>query len=243
MYQLSDTLFHNCINYHDNTAEPQQLEISEEISYSLRINDKKVATLIASPHAFRSLVIGYCLAEGIVDSYDEIQSIILDEPKRIADVTLKNITTYYETADLRITRHTDQTWTITADEICHYGSLLDSITKAHHTTHGVHEGALVKDGHVIAYAEDVGRHNVLDRLFGIIAEKGIDTSDKVLIFSGRVPQSVIKKVDRMGLHMICSRAMPTALGIQIAQKAGITLINCLRPDSFKVMTHPERIKF
>lgn len=47
----------------------------------------------------------------------------------------------------------------------------------------------------------------------------------------------------MGLHMICSRAMPTALGIQIAEKAGITLVNCLRPDSFKVMTHPERIKF
>ena len=42
-----------------------------------------------------------------------------------------------------------------------------------------------------------GGADVLDRLFGIIAEKGIDTSDKVLIFSGRVPQSVIKKVDRI----------------------------------------------
>lgn len=243
MYQLSDTLFHNCIDYKDGKAEPQRLEISEEIAYSLRVNDKKVATLIASPHDFRSLVIGYCLAEGIVDSRDEIESVILDEPKHIADVTLKNTTSYYETAEPSTTRHKDVTWTIDATDVCHYGGLLDSITKAHHTTHGVHEGALVKDGEVIAYAEDVGRHNVLDRLFGIIAEKGIDTSDKVLIFSGRVPQSVIKKVDRMGLHMICSRAMPTALGIQIAEKAGITLVNCLRPDSFKVMTHPERIKF
>ena len=63
------------------------------------------------------------------------------------------------------------------------------------------------------------------------------------IVSAEEQDSIIKKVDRMGLHMICSRAMPTALGIQIAEKAGITLVNCLRPDSFKVMTHPERIKF
>lgn len=243
MYQLSDTQFHNCINYQNHKAESQQLEISEEIAYSLRINDKKIATLIASPHDFKNLVIGYCLAEGVVDSRDEIESIIIDEPKHIVDVTLKNSTAYYATAEPQTTRPKDITWTVSAEDICHYGGLLDAITKAHHTTHGVHEGALVKDGNVIAYAEDVGRHNVLDRLFGIIAERGIDTSDKILIFSGRVPQSVIKKVDRMGLHMICSRAMPTVLGIKIAKKAGITLVNCLRPDSFKVMTHPERIKF
>lgn len=132
-------------------------------------------------------------------------------------------------------------WTVTAKEICSYGTLLDSITKAHHTSHGVHEGAIVKSGHVLAYAEDVGRHNVLDRLLGITAKKHIDTTDTLLIFSGRVPDSVIRKVHRIGCPILCSRAMPTELGITLADAYGITLVNKLRPTEFLVFAHPERI--
>ena len=101
----------------------------------------------------------------------------------------------------------------------------------------------MRNGEVLAYAEDIGRHNVLDRLRGIVEDKKIDVSDVMLIFSGRVPQSVISKVHGMGVHLIASRALPSALGLKLANEYGITVVCGLRPDSFRLYTHPERVSF
>lgn len=242
MYSLSATNHYECTSYHkEKGSNPEQLHISQEVAYKLYIENQLISTLIASPHDFRDLIIGYCLMEGHVEHLEDIATIDMNQETHRIDVRLTHNTQYFHDA-LPTSRPTKNThFTISADEICSYGGLLDSITKAHHTSHGVHEGALVKDGQVIAYAEDVGRHNVLDRLLGIIVTQHIDTSDKILIFSGRVPQSVIKKVHRIGVPVMCSRAMPTALGIALADSYNITLCNVLRPDSFKCMTHKERI--
>lgn len=242
MYSLSATNNYKCIAYQKGKgATEEQLQISDEVAYKLFIENKRITTLIASPHDFRDLIIGYCLMENHISQLEDIAQINMDSETHRIDVTLNHSTGYFnETASVNPpTAKADIT--VSADEICKYGGLLDSITKAHHTSHGVHEGALVKDGKVIAYAEDVGRHNVLDRLMGIITTQNIDTSDKILIFSGRVPQSVIKKAHRIGVPIFCSRAMPTELGIELANAYNITLCNVLRPDSFKCLAHPERI--
>ncbi|MBE6080681.1 MAG: fatty-acid co-A racemase [Veillonella sp.] len=243
MYSLSATNDFSCIAYEKGKgATKEQLHISDEVAYKLYIEGKRITTLIASPHDFRDLIIGYCLMENHISQADEIDQIDMDSETHRINVSLHHNTSYYNESAAITPPAAKTNITVDADEICNYGGLLDSITKAHHTSHGVHEGALVKDGKVVAYAEDVGRHNVLDRLLGIITTQKIDTSDKILIFSGRVPQSVIKKVHRIGVPIFCSRAMPTELGIELAQKYNITLCNVLRPDSFKCITHPERIK-
>lgn len=242
MYSLSATNHYECIAYHkDKGSTKEQLHISQEVAYKLYIENRLISTLIASPHDFRDLIIGYCLMEGHIEQATDIATIFMNRETHRIDVTLTHDIQYFHDALPTSRPAKNNTFTVTADEICSYGGLLDSITKAHHTSHGVHEGALVQDGKVIAYAEDVGRHNVLDRLLGIIVTQNIDTSDKILIFSGRVPQSVIKKVHRIGVPVMCSRAMPTALGIVLAEKYNITLCNVLRPDSFKCLTHSERI--
>ncbi|KAF1683511.1 formate dehydrogenase accessory sulfurtransferase FdhD [Veillonella sp. R32] len=243
MYSLSATNHYQCIAYEKNKgAHQEQLDISQEVAYKLYIENTLITTLIASPHDFRDLILGYCLMEEHIESPNEIATISMSRETHRIDVTLAHHIQYFQDAMPTARPVKNTQITVSADEICSYGSLLDSITKAHHTSHGVHEGAIVKAGEVIAYAEDVGRHNVLDRLLGIIVTQHIDTSDKILIFSGRVPQSVIKKVHRLGVPIMCSRAMPTALGLALADSYNITLCNVLRPDSFKCMTHPERIQ-
>ena len=106
---------------------------------------------------------------------------------------------------------------ITANRLCSYGGLLDSLSTAHHASHGVHEGALVQGDEVLIYTEDIGRHNVLDRLRGFVELQHIDVSQAVLVFSGRVPQSVIEKVHGMGVRFLASRALPTSLGVSNGQ--------------------------
>jgi FdhD protein len=130
---------------------------------------------------------------------------------------------------------------ITAEKLCSYGGLLDSLSTAHHASHGVHEGALVQGDEVLVYTEDIGRHNVLDRLRGFVELQHIDVSQAVLVFSGRVPQSVIEKVHGLGVRFLASRALPTSLGVSLAEQYQITLACGLRPDSFKIFAHPERV--
>ena len=134
--------------------------------------------LISSPQDIYHLAIGYVLAENLVPTYADIESLVVEDGKVLVKTTAE--------AHEIPTPPADRLGTVKADEICSYGGLLDSLSAAHHASHGVHEGALVRNGEVLAYAEDIGRHNVLDRLRGIVEDKKIDVSDVMLVFSGRV---------------------------------------------------------
>ncbi|WP_288301213.1 formate dehydrogenase accessory sulfurtransferase FdhD [uncultured Veillonella sp.] len=266
MYELSETNIYPCWHYDAGLSTSAATSISREVRYELYLNHQSLGHVIASPHHLDELGLGYCLAEGYIQSPDEVAAIDVDATSHritlrrtsiatatmqrrnsssIVDTTAKSVsigsTTLWSASNINGTTKSSPHWSVTSEEICSYGTLLDSITKAHHISHGVHEGAIVKAGRVLAYAEDVGRHNVLDRLLGIVSKKHIDTTDTLLIFSGRVPDSVIRKVHRIGCPILCSRAMPTELGITLADAYGITLVNKLRPTEFLVFAHPERI--
>lgn len=266
MYELSETNIYPCWHYDARLSTSTATSISREVRYELYLDHQSLGHVIASPHHLDELGLGYCLAEGYIQSPDEVAAIDVDatshritlrrtsiatatmqrrDSSSIIDTTAMSVsigsTTPQSASSINATTKSSPHWSVTSEEICSYGTLLDSITKAHHISHGVHEGALVKAGRVVAYAEDVGRHNVLDRLLGIVAKKHIDTTDTLLIFSGRVPDSVIRKVHRIGCPILCSRAMPTELGITLADAYGITLVNKLRPTEFLVFAHPERI--
>ena len=219
----------------DTGAESIQGPLSEETMVPVGINGVEKGMLIASPQDLYHLAIGYVLAEGLVSIYADIESVTV-EGNRVDVKTTKEVHPIPAPCP-------DRLGTVRADEICSYGGLLDSLSAAHHASHGIHEGALVRKGEVLAYAEDIGRHNVLDRLRGIIEDKGINVSDVMLIFSGRVPQSVISKVHGMGVHLIASRALPSVLGLKLADEYGITVVCGLRPDSFRLYTHKERVSF
>lgn len=266
MYELSETNIYPCWHYDAGLSTSAATSISREVRYELYLDHQSLGHVIASPHNLDELGLGYCLAEGYIQSPDEVAAIDVDATSHritlrrtsihtatmqrrnsssIVDTTAKSVsidsTTLRSASNINGTTKSSPHWSVTSEEICSYGTLLDSITKAHHISHGVHEGAIVKAGRVLAYAEDVGRHNVLDRLLGITAKQHIDTTNTLLIFSGRVPDSVIRKVHRLGCPILCSRAMPTELGITLAETYGITLVNKLRPTEFLVFAHPERI--
>lgn len=210
--------------------------IAEETATALFLNGKQVTTLISSPHDMMPLAVGYCLAEGLMPENSAIQSTRMEDGavyvEAVSGPAIEKAAAASSAAAFT---------PIAASALCRCGGLLDSLSAAHHSSHGVHEGALVRDGKILAYTEDIGRHNVLDRLRGLVALQSINVFQAVLIFSGRVPQSVITKVHGIGVPVIASRALPTTLGISLAETYGITLVCGLRPDSFRLFTHHERI--
>lgn len=217
--------------YQEGQAISTSQEIAIEVETPVYVNGQGVGKLVSSPHELESLAVGFCLAEGKIRPGEAIGT-----------VRVQQGIAYIQTVPLAEQKVRNQLFTpITAAQICTYGTLLDSMSTAHHQSHGVHEGALVIGNTVLAYAEDIGRHNVLDRLRGLVVLHGIDISQAVLVFSGRVPQSVITKVHGLGVKVLASRALPTSLGIELANQFGITLICGLRPDRFRVFAHRERI--
>lgn len=104
---------------------------------------------------------------------------------------------------------------------------------------GIHSAAVGDEDGMILYAEDIGRHNTLDRIAGEALFKGISLSGKALVTSGRVSTEMVAKAVQLGISLIASRTSPTDMAVRICEEAGITLIGYLRSGKFNVYCHPE----
>jgi FdhD protein len=112
----------------------------------------------------------------------------------------------------------------------------------HSLSRGTHGAALADSSDIFVTREDIGRHNCLDMLSGYTLLHDIDGADKVLLRTGRVSSEIVHKIWRMGIPVVLSLSVPTALAISLAGQAGITLVGAIRAPSLTVYTHTKRIR-
>ena len=122
--------------------------------------------------------------------------------------------------------------------------LMDEMAKAaqRYRSHGGMHSAAVGVDSLCLYAEDLGRHNTIDRIAGEALLKGIDLAGMMLVTSGRVSTELVAKAALLGITLIASRTSPTNMAIKMADAAGITLIGYVRAGRFDVYAHPERLQ-
>jgi FdhD protein len=136
-------------------------------------------------------------------------------------------------------------WTVDADTIVRLPHVLRDAQRAFAETGGLHAaGVFDTAGALQLSAEDVGRHNAVDKLLGRLLMSGrLPLEDSLLFVSGRSSFEIVQKAYLGGLPLIAAVSAPSSLAIDLANRAGITLLGFVRGDRFNVYTHPGRVKF
>ena len=99
---------------------------------------------------------------------------------------------------------------------------------------GIHGAALADGERLLLVAEDVGRHNAVDKVKGEALLRGIPTEDRILLSTGRVSSEMLLKAARMGVPIVASRTSPTEMAVALAEQLDVTVCGYVRPDSLNV---------
>lgn len=234
---------------------PVERQVVREFPLRLVVNGREIATLVASPHQLNFLVAGFFRLQGWIDSLDDILSLGICEDFGAAQVRLRRdvperlrptLTSGCGTGiafDLpeRLAARKNAGGSFTPASVF---SLMRELARRaeNYAAHGGIHSAAVGDGReLLLYAEDLGRHNTLDRIAGEALFRGIDLAGRMLVTSGRISTEMVAKAARLGIALIASRTSPTDQAVRLAEQAGMTLVGYLRGENFEAYTHPQRI--
>ena len=106
-----------------------------------------------------------------------------------------------------------------------------------------HSCALVTDGQVRCYREDIGRHNALDKVIGFALKNGIPMGNSIVFTSGRISRDYLQKVIKAGFKIVVSRAAVTAAAVALAREANITMLGFVRRNGGNIYHVGEVVLF
>jgi FdhD protein len=134
-------------------------------------------------------------------------------------------------------------WSVSAAVVTSLPPALRRAQRVFESTGGLHAAGLFDlDGRLLSVAEDVGRHNAVDKIAGrMLLEGRLPLSRTILQVSGRTSFELVQKALLAGIPMICAVSAPSSLAIDLAREAGMTLCGFVRGDSFTVYANPERV--
>jgi FdhD protein len=107
----------------------------------------------------------------------------------------------------------------------------------------IHGCVLCQADRPLIYLEDVGRHNAVDKIAGYLFQHGIESADKIFYTTGRLTSEMVIKIVQMGIPILISRSGFTAWGVELAQKAGLTLIGRAKGKRFIALSGESRIVY
>jgi FdhD protein len=198
-----------------------------EFGLSIIINGKHFATAMITPMMEKEFIIGHLFGQGIIENIADIKSITVKD--NIAEV---NLPRKEGKANRPPEIHSD--FKVSREDIFNgVNAILKS--KIYAETEAIHSAGLFKQGaEPICIAEDIGRHNALDKVIGYALINKVDFRNTFAASTGRMVSDMVSKICRAGIPVVATKTAVTKLGVEIGQRCGLTIIGFVRDVGMKI---------
>ena len=246
--------------FRDGVRRRVEAPVIAETAVVLNVNGVPWFSFLCTPRDLEALAVGFLFNEGVVSSRTEVVSVSVCARRENVDVCLDRTvpppSTWQRTSGCGGGVTTTGTAgdegpapaarpegdaSFTPSEIGRLAEDLLAYQELYGASGGVHLSALGDGERFVATAEDIGRHNTLDKLAGLCLLEEIGPRRRAIATTGRVSSEMIQKARRIGVSLVVSRTSPTARSVDLAEAWGITLVGYARRDRFLAYAGAERI--
>ncbi|MBW8185012.1 formate dehydrogenase accessory sulfurtransferase FdhD [Shewanella nanhaiensis] len=250
------------VNAIDENGEQVEKHIACERPLTVYLNWRPIVTLMTLGARAEALALGYLKNQGFISDLEQLESVIIDW-----DVSSAAVLTKESTQDLE-EKLSEKTVTTGCGQGTVYGGFMDGLDEidlpqpqlkqsmiysllknisAYNETYknagAVHGCGLCQGDKIVGFVEDVGRHNAVDTLAGEMWLRQDVGHNKMFYTTGRLTSEMVIKIAKMGIPVVLSRSGATQMGLELAQKLGITMIARAKGKHFLIYNGAENIEF
>jgi FdhD protein len=244
----------------DENGEAVEISVPTERPLTLYLNGQEVVTMMTIGDYPEYLALGFLLNQNMLKPGDAVTAVDYDAEIETVVVRTAGCTDFEEKLRKKTQTSGCAQGTVFGDLMERFDqvtlpaearltvSQLLALLKAINTTPSlyleagaIHGCVLAQGAQPLIYMEDVGRHNAVDKIAGYMFRHGIGGGDAVFYTTGRLTSEMVVKTVQMGIPILVSRSGFTAWGVQLARKAGLTLIGRAKGKRFIVLSGAERL--
>ncbi len=259
------------LRFDGGRLEPVPAKVPAEVPLRIVVNGREAATLLCSPRRRDALAVGFLRMQGWIATREDLRSLRVEESSGTAHATIRGdlperLSPVLTSGcgggiDFRLpgagggegtTAAPDEIPAgdrdgerpgrrVSPEEIFRTLEATARLATGYRETGGLHSAAARIGPDLLLHAEDIGRHNTLDRIAGEALLRGIELAGAILATSGRISSEMAAKAAALGVGLVASRTSPTDQAVRICRERGITLVGYVRGRTFTVYAHPWRI--
>ncbi len=246
--------------YKDNFESFEDYVIKDE-KIDFYLNGEKLISVMTIKEYQDAHIVGFLLSEAVISTLDDIKSLKISEDglsvyveADISNIAYENLfkqKTLTSGCCVGVTGNAEKTfdcafistqYSLKSSEILSYMSEFNKSSKLFDDTGCVHKARIVlKDG-TFFEAEDIGRHNAIDKVIGLVTLERKNLKESILYVTGRLSNEMVVKCVMHKIPIVVSKAAVTFEGIKAANEHGVTLIGFAREHRMNVYTHSGRVK-
>jgi FdhD protein len=246
----------------DHEGKAVETAVVTERPLTLFLNAREIVTMMTIGDHPDLLAIGYLLNQNMLQADDEVTAIEHDDDIETIVVRTKRQTDYEDKLKKKVQTSGCAQGTAFGDLMERFDEIrlapdarlktswlyaltrkINSEPSLYLKAGAIHGSVLCRADQPLVYMEDVGRHNAVDKVAGYMFLNKVSPGDKIFYTTGRLTSEMVIKTVKMGIPILVSRSGFTAWGVELARRAGLTLIGRARGKRFVALSGAERIEF
>ncbi|MFQ5680446.1 MAG: formate dehydrogenase accessory sulfurtransferase FdhD [Candidatus Omnitrophota bacterium] len=244
----------------EDGEETRQDTVACEAPFTINVNKRELVTLLCSPKDLDDLVRGFLFSSGLIRCIGDIEDIVLDTRRWVADARLvdkrlsqelffKRMWTsgcgrgalFYNSLDILHRGKITSDFRVGRARLVRLAEELQVMSDGFKRSGGVHCAGLSDGERIVVFREDIGRHNALDKALGAGLRQGLDFSRSLVLTSGRLSSEIVLKAKKGGIPIITSRSAPTDQAVKLARDFAMTLVGFVRGRRMNIYAAGQRV--